>query len=312
MLINRKSLRDGRIPILLSLVLLVAADVTYRLYALNSIHGPSGGSILGLAYGAAGTLMIAFAMLLMMRKTWRTLRVGSAYQWLQWHVWIALISYPIIGYHAGWRWGGPLTTLLMSVFTIVWVTGIVGLLLQNLVPLLMRDLTPSETVYEQIDRVDRENLKRARYLVRARRKALADVGGDEADATSASGGDADPGESLQHFYETEVRPYLAHALRPAPASWWMPWPASAKNWLILAPGNPPAAPPARAFARMRSRHPGLFEELNALESFVEQRRQHRLQKRLHWVMHGWLLLHVPLSFILINLIPLHAVWALRY
>jgi len=37
--------------------------------------------------------MILFAMLLMARKTWRTLRVGSAYQWLQWHVWIALVSY---------------------------------------------------------------------------------------------------------------------------------------------------------------------------------------------------------------------------
>jgi hypothetical protein len=71
-------------------------------------------------------------------------------------------------------------------------------------------------------------------------------------------------------------------------------------------------PPASAFGRMRNRYPRLFDELNALEDFVDQRRQHRLQKKLHWVLHGWLLLHVPCSIVMVILIPLHAVLAIRY
>jgi hypothetical protein len=345
MLINRKSLRDGRTPIIFSILLLVAANVSYRLCAAREIHGPSGGNLLGLVYGGAGTAMILFAMLLMARKTWHTLRVGSAYQWLQWHVWIALVSYPIIGYHAGWRWGGPLTTLLMVIFTIVWASGILGLLLQNLVPILMRDQLSKETVYEQIDKVDRENLKAARRLVHVRLKVMAGGEEDESDALSplpgysggGSGwgpseisdlksqinepppqpspgvpGEGAPADALLIFYEAEVRPYLAHGLRSPPASWWMPWRTSRRNLLNPTSPRPLIPPPASAFARMRSRFPGLFEELNALEDFVEQRRQHRLQKRLHWVMHGWLLLHVPLSFAMVILIPLHAVLSLRY
>ena len=311
MLINLKSLRDGKIAILASALLLLSAEVSYRLFALNAVRGPSGGSLLGLIYGSTGTLMIAFAMLLMARKTWRTLRVGSAYQWLQWHVWIALVSYPIIGCHAGWRWGGPLTSLLMNVFTIVWVSGIVGLLLQNLVPLLLRVRTPCETVYKQIDHVDRENLKRARRLVRAKLKVTAGRD-DEDDAPRRATAGEDPTEALRHFYEADVRPYLAHGLARPPASWWMPWQLSRRNWMTLSPSRPPLPPPARAFAKMRGRFPGLFSEINALEDFVDQRRQHLLQKRLHWLMHGWLLVHVPVSYVLMILIPLHAVLAMRY
>jgi hypothetical protein len=175
----------------------------------------------------------------------------------------------------------------------------------------MRDQLPKETIYEQIDKVDRENLKAARRLVRTRLKVMAGGENDEEDLSSRSGG-AHPAEALVAFYEAEVRPYLADGLRSPPASWWMPWRASRRNLLNPASPRPPIPPPASAFARMRSRFPGLFEELNALEDFVEQRKQHRLQKRLHWVMHGWLLLHVPLSFALVILIPLHAVLSLRY
>ena len=44
----------------------------------------------------------------------------------------------------------------------VWLTGILGLLLQNLVPRWLFHHVPQETIYDQIDRVARENLKAAR------------------------------------------------------------------------------------------------------------------------------------------------------
>src|SRR5205823_10463436 len=110
------------------------------------------------------------------------------------------VSYPIIWLHAGGRWGGPLTTWLMWLFTIVWFSGIIGLIIQNILPRLMLLSVGGETIYDQIDRVARENLKVARRLVRKEASA-----------------------PLRKFYEEQVRPYLAWRIDPGPASWLWPW-----------------------------------------------------------------------------------------
>lgn len=296
MLLTRQTLRDGRWWIGLSAALMIAAAVSYHgYYARRSIVPTSGGSVLGLTYGIAGTVLILFAMLLMAKKTWRTVRVGSAYAWLQGHVWFGLVSYPILLYHAGGRFGGSLTWWLMVLFTVVWISGIVGLLLQNVVPRLMFNDLPDETIYAQIDRVARENLKQARKLVRRR----------------AAEGDS-PATALVEFYEEHVRPYLASGLTPPPVGWVFFARPRWVNW--LGPGRllRKSPPPRSEFAKMRSRYPGLFDQLTALENLTDQRRQHFKQKRLHWLLHGWLLLHVPCSIAMVMLIPLHAVFAWRY
>jgi len=52
--------------------------------------------------------------------------------------------------------------------------------------------------------------------------------------------------------------------------------------------------------------------LRDLEGICEERRQLLVQRRLHLWMHGWLLVHVPLSFALLVLTAVHAVLSLRY
>ena len=315
MIISRQTLRDGKPWIIFCILLLAGTHFTYQVHTARSIHGASGGNLHGLVYGAVGTAAILFAMLFMAKKTWRSLRIGRAYTWLQGHVWLGLVSYPIIWYHAGWRFGGPLTATLMWIFTAVWVSGILGLLLQNLVPHFLFDRVPDETIYDQIDRVGRENLKAARKLIRAR-MMVASLGveglGLASSADPKSGDGKAASDALREFYEATVRPYMAYGLSAGPASWGKPWRASWSTWLGPTPARRSARPTAKSFASMRSRYPGLFEQLNALEDLVQQRSQHRLQKRLHWALHGWLLLHVPLSVIMMFLIPLHAVLALRY
>ena len=308
-LIDKQSLRDGIIWIGLSGFALAGVAALYP-WTSQSAGGSSGGSAYGLAVGIIGTLMIAFAMALIVRKTWRTLRIGRTYMWLQGHVWLGLVSYFIIWFHAGWRWGGALTTGLMIAFTLVWATGIIGLFLQNLIPFWLIHKVPHETVYEQIDEVGRENLKSARRLVRARLRETAAVG-NEASASRTTEGET-PASALKMFYEGEIRPYLADGLRLPPASWWFPWRSAIGTGLTYQSSRRVLPPPASAFSRMRNRYPGLFEVVNSLEDFVEQRKQHRLQKKLHWVMHGWLLVHVPLSVVMIILIPVHALLAARY
>jgi hypothetical protein len=49
-----------------------------------------------------------------------------------------------------------------------------------------------------------------------------------------------------------------------------------------------------------------------LEDICEEARQLSLQERMHRWLHGWLLVHIPLSLALILLGAVHAVMALRY
>jgi len=49
-----------------------------------------------------------------------------------------------------------------------------------------------------------------------------------------------------------------------------------------------------------------------LENVCEEKRDLDRQSRLHRIMYSWLLVHVPLSFLLIILGAIHAVMALRY
>jgi len=49
-----------------------------------------------------------------------------------------------------------------------------------------------------------------------------------------------------------------------------------------------------------------------LEDICDEARQLSLQERLHRWLHGWLLVHIPLSLALILLGAVHAVMALRY
>jgi hypothetical protein len=49
-----------------------------------------------------------------------------------------------------------------------------------------------------------------------------------------------------------------------------------------------------------------------LQEICDERRQLIVQRKLHYWLHGWLLLHVPLSFAFLVLTAVHAVLSLRY
>ena len=75
------------------------------------------------------------------------------------------------------------------------------------------------------------------------------------------------------------------------------------------------AHPGRAsdqFAKLRSMVPTLERAIADLESICEEERQLQRQVRMHRVLHGWLLVHVPLSFVLIALSAVHIIMALRF
>lgn len=67
------------------------------------------------------------------------------------------------------------------------------------------------------------------------------------------------------------------------------------------------------FGQLRKLLPAELHETAAdLAHICEERRQLAVQERVHRWLHGWLLVHVPLSYALLLLVAAHAVMTLRY
>ncbi len=317
MIIDRQSLHHSRVWIILSLLILLVCTCGYFVYAATSPKGVSGGSWQGLAFGSVGTAIILFAWLLTVRKWRRSARVGKAYTWLQGHVYLSIVSYPLILYHGGFHWGGPLTRVLMWAFTLCYFSGILVLILQQIVPRLLLAEVTMETIYEQIDHVARKNLAAADELVESHiavAVAVPDLGDDDFQLQQRAPSPQSPSD-LKTFYDRRVRPFLAHELSTnsngKSAAVVSAWLQSTRE--LLMPTPRPLAPLAEEFAQIRRALPeGLHPVLETLEGYTEERRQFILQKRMQHMLHGWLLLHVPASWVMVVLIPLHAVMAVRY
>ena len=118
-----------------------------------SEHRSVGGTPLGLIFGAISFAIFIFATLLGARKKVVLWRLGTLQRWMRAHIWLTLLTVPLVLLHSGFRLGGPMTTLLMALYAIVMISGIYGLILQHQMPHLMMERLPAETVFEQIPHI---------------------------------------------------------------------------------------------------------------------------------------------------------------
>src|ERR1700680_4032597 len=125
----------------------------YIVYAARAPGGPRGGSSLGLTFGIAGYALMLYAGLLGARKRVPVWRIGRAKTWMRGHIWLGLLSLPLILFHGGFAFRGPLTAVLMWLFFIVIGSGVLGALVQHYIPRLMTSRVPMETIYEEIPHV---------------------------------------------------------------------------------------------------------------------------------------------------------------
>jgi hypothetical protein len=300
--------------ILVCLVLLAVVTVAYVPYARSALHGASGGTWPGLAYGIAGLALMLYAGVLGLRRRVPTWRVGRATTWMKGHLWLGLLSYPLILFHSGFHLGGPLTIVLMVLFTIVVLSGIYGVVLQQYLPRVMLTRLPLETVYEQIDSVVRQLRDEADALVASVAGPLPEEATPVPVERRGGGAfrrgaaltapaprpvtvpDGQPAEAvgMKEIYLAEIRPFLGPDKDPAAQ----------------------VATPAMAAALFRHLRtvvpPALHPTLGELEAICDERWQLSQQKRLHHWLHGWLFVHVPLSMSLLLLSLVHAVISLRY
>jgi hypothetical protein len=311
---------------LASLAILLISAVGYAVYAFES---PRGGSTSGLTFGVIGFAFMILAALLGARKRVPTWRVGRAQAWMRGHLWLGFLALPMILFHGGFHFGGTLTRALMWLLIITVCSGLFGAALQHYIPRVMTSDVPLETIYDEIGRVrtllreeaDRaieslcgdleltkhsnEEGQRAGGFTTLRiiapsalppRTSAVSVGASAAVAAAPEIILLNEEESatLRRFYMSEMRPFLE-------------WPKQRGQRLA------DATKAASAFAGLRTLLPVLAHStLTDLEDIFDEARQLTRQERLHHWLHGWLLLHIPLSLALILLGAIHAVMALRY
>ena len=116
-------------------------------------HHTVGGTPLGLWFGSISLAIFIFAVLLSLRKKIPLWRIGTVQRWLRAHIWLTILTIPLVILHSGFRLGGPMTTFLMLLYAIVMVSGFYGLFLQHVMPRLMKERLPAETVFEQIPHI---------------------------------------------------------------------------------------------------------------------------------------------------------------
>ena len=313
-----------------SSAILAVSIAVYIRYAFESPQGARGGSTIGLTFGVIGFGFMIFAALLGARKRVPTWRVGRAQAWMRGHLWLGFLALPIILFHGGFHFGGALTRVLMWLLIITVSSGVFGAVLQHYIPRVMTSDVPLETIYDEIGNVrsllreeaDRafESLCGSLGLGRSSSGEVQRAGGFTASrpiaasavplrtsaAVSAGASAAVAaapeiillGEKesapLRRFYLDEMRPFLA---RPK------------QRGQRLADTDKARA----VFSGLRTMLPGTAHATLAdLEDICDEARQLTRQERLHHWLHGWLLLHIPLSLALILLGAIHAVVALRY
>lgn len=276
--------RGHRTWIAATLVLLVLSTALYVWYAQSVPGGPTGGSWQGLAFGIVGSLLMVFAGLLSGRKKVPRLPIGSAQTWLKGHIWLGLLSVPLILFHAGFHVGGMVEQLLLLVFAIVIVSGIFGLALQHYLPRVMKTELPAETMYNQPANVCRRLAETGDELLQSACGLLATDDGEE-DSNS---------QTLQQFYLKTVRSFFVDQ--------------GVENHSLYNPSRAEAM-----FAQVRGMVPPQHQsQLEQIEALCEERRQLATQVNLRAWMHGWLIIHLPLSVTLLVLGIVHAVMSVYY
>jgi hypothetical protein len=261
-----------------SIALIVVSTIVYIPYA--QMTTPAGSTAVGLTFGVIALGFMVFAALLSLRKRYRIMRIGSARVWMKAHLWLGALALPMVLFHAAFHARGLLAFILMVLTIIVVFSGIYGAYLQHTLPTRMFREIPYETIYDQIGVIQEQLIAEARQHATNVTQMLAPA----------------RGAAFDIFFESKVEPYLK---------------AERKAALKLELRHAPDA--AREFENYRKMFPAsAWPPITALEDICSEKRQLDHQIRLHHWLHGWLLIHLPVSAALLLLAFIHAVVALHY
>ncbi|MFL5244936.1 MAG: hypothetical protein ACJ8FY_22770 [Gemmataceae bacterium] len=319
MLVGGSNFPQHRPWIVAVALLSIVAGAWFALAGIGKAAWPGGSSLPGFTFGVAGGLLILFEFLLWPRKKLRTWRIGQTKVWMRAHIWLGLLTVPLLVLHSGFNWGGSLSAVLLLLLFVVVASGIWGLVLQQLLPTQTLHEISAETIHSQVEQVMKQFTHEAERLVNATCGYL-DGATDAEEEFEQAGSEymtlgavrsvgkvqgkvlmtrvpkaPVPGaEPLRNFFENIVHGYLSGGKATGSA---LQYPLQA----------------ATIFADMRTKLvPEAHAALDTLEDLCNQRRQLDRQRRLHFWLHNWLLIHLPLSAALVVLMFVHVWVALKY
>jgi hypothetical protein len=243
----------------------------------------TGGTRVGLLYGIAGAVLIIFAVLLAgLRYVPKWWWIGSRKSWLKGHIWLGSLSGVLVYCHTGGlHWGGSIEWMLSLTFALTLLTGVFGLVLQQVLPGRLTARVPTEVPYEQIPHVCRQMTSEADSLVHT--------------AQSKPQLPSRTREQLNLFYDSVLRPFLLAGYSKIISATEH---GSVENLFVTIQSLPGADL--------------VQNELAKLQALARERLNLAEQERIQWWLHSWLYVHIPLSAAAVILLAAHAVIALRY
>jgi hypothetical protein len=311
-----------------ALLVTSAAIVWYGFYGFlghqGQWHWPGGSSPPGFTFGILGGLIILFEMLLVPRKyLWRGRRLGRTKSWMMAHLWLGLIVLMLLLLHGDFHFSlgrSTLAAVLMWLLVAVFISGVWGVVVQTVLPRLLLERVPAETIYSQINQVIDQYRDEAERLVKA---------------TCGPGDSARPGETGAEDSPTQdyqvvgtmrrVGNVQGKVLRTETVAVWVPGSepllafharyidpylsAGSRRGLELESPRKAAALFEGLKLRLRSE---AFPIVDRLAELCDQKRQLNLQAGLHRWLFTRLAVHLALSSALLVLMFAHVLLALKY
>lgn len=220
--------------------------------------------------------------------------------WMALHIYLGLAAIPLAIAHSGFHFSaGVLASWTLWLFLVVSASGIIGLIVQQVLPRRILDDVPGESIATQIDFVSKELHKSAERLIRALTNpnpaaAPSEVRTEPTIIPLAAGSPINV--RLKDLFRDEITPYF------------------------LQEGNQPrrrhrlaSREKTRAlFAQMLRETPAHAQEnIRTLERYCNERRDLDRQWVLNAWLHGWLMIHAPLTAVLLVALFWHAAAALK-
>jgi hypothetical protein len=215
-----------------------------------------------------------------------------------------LAGIPVVLLHSGFGFGGPLPAVTLLLFLAVSASGIWGLILQQWLPSQMIAEIPGETIASQVDVAGTYHVKEVERLIRVIERESPErviiVRGNPDSQLGVTGSDLEDyeltGSSAHDMIQChdELIRYLQLGRRSRS-------PLSSR------------ANAERLFQQLRANMPiATHDAVQRMEQLADLRRQWDRQLRLHFWLHHWLIIHLPLSVGMTVLMLVHAVRALKY
>lgn len=262
---------------------------------------PKPWSPFGVGCGLVGGAIIFFEMAILPRKWLRGRRFGATVLWMQFHIWLGILSLPIVVVHCGFGFGNPLTAVTLVLFLAVIASGLWGHIMQQWLPRRMLSEVPNETIAARVDFTGIYHANEAARII--------------VELTGLDEGHCDDDEVEHASCPSPTNPAIVSGQTAVDLCWF------AERLLLpyLRSGRRSRSPLAarveaeRRFAEFREltseeAHPAL----RRLETLCELRRQWDSLIRLNFWLHNWLVIHLPLSVTMTGLMVLHAIRALKY